>query len=339
VTDRTSGRPLISVLGSSGLLGTAIARELATRPVRLRLVGRRPTLVPPESRAAIEMRAADLTAPGAMAAAVAEADVVMLLAAHIGGARSWRVAAGDQMAERVNVGLMNDLIEAVRRHPRRRPPLVLFAGSMSQVGRADGPIDGTEPDEPLSAYDRHKLAAERALKAATADGVVHGIALRLATLFSRGTDPVNLDRGVVTTMMRRAFADQPLTMWHDGKVDRDLLCVDDAARSFSTALDGAASLVGRHWLVGTGRATSVGDLFALIAQAVAGQTGRPPVPVLSVSPAEHSVPTDLLDYVVEPSRFHAASGWRAQIELEDALTQGAAALARSEQAGTPVRPG
>jgi dTDP-4-keto-6-deoxyhexose 4-ketoreductase len=326
-------KQLITVLGASGLLGTAIARELAGRRVRLRLVGRRPSAVPAGLRAEVEVRAADLTVGDALADAIGDADAVIHLVAHMAGPGAWRVSATDPEAERVNLGLVHDLIRAVRARRPARPPVVLFAGSMSQVGRfSSARIDGSEPDEPLTAYDRQKLAAERAIQAASAEELLRGSSLRLATLYSQGTDPTLLDRGVVVTMTRRAFAGEPLTMWHDGTVKRDLLCADDAARAFVAALAQADSLSGERWLVGTGQATSIADLFTTIAKVVSTHTGRRPVPVVSVPPPEHSVATDQLDLGMDPSAFQKVTGWSAGVPLIEGLERVAAAVAR-ESAG------
>ncbi|GAA0821043.1 NAD-dependent epimerase/dehydratase [Streptosporangium amethystogenes subsp. fukuiense] len=324
----TAAKPLITVLGASGLLGTAVARELAVRPVRLRLVGRRPTSVPSGSHADVEVRIADLTRDDALASAVDGADAVIHLVAHMGNASTWRAAAVDPAAERVNLGLVHDLVDAIRTRRPARPPVVLFAGSVSQGGRSSSArFDGSEPDEPLTAYDQHKLDAERAIRAADAEGLIRGSTLRLATLYSRGTDPIALDRGVVSVMMRRAFAEQPLTMWNDGVPKRDLLCVDDAATAFVAALDRTDLVSGRHWLIGTGQATSVADLFTMIAKVVATQSGRPPVPVVPVPPAEHSMPTDTMDFVADPSMFQRATGWAPRVSLPDGLEGAAAAIA------------
>ncbi|CCH33139.1 NDP-4-keto-6-deoxyhexose 4-ketoreductase [Saccharothrix espanaensis DSM 44229] len=324
----------MTVLGASGLVGTAVTRELADRPVRLRLVGRRATAVPRGALAEIDVRQVDLREPGAVAAAVDGADVVIHLVAQISGASTWRVAATDPVAERVNVGLVHDIVEALRRQRPEKPPLVLLAGSMSQVGRATSArIDGSEPDRPLTTYDLQKMAAERAITAADAEGVLRGATLRLATLYSGGLDATDLDRGVVSAMMRRAFAGQPLTMWHDGTVNRDLLCVDDAARAFVAALDAPEAVTGGSWLIGTSVATSIAELFTTISKVVAATTGDQPVPVLSVPPAEHSVPTDLLDFVVDPSAFRRATGWVPRVALLDGLDRLATAFARDSAPG------
>jgi dTDP-4-keto-6-deoxyhexose 4-ketoreductase len=328
VTDSIA-KPSVVVLGASGLLGTAVTRLLSERPIRLRAVGRRPTVVPPNCRAEVEVRTADLTTGTHLADAIADADAVIHLVAHIAGPGTWRVAKGDRVAERVNVGLVHDLIAAVEARAKPEPPVVLFAGSMSQAGKALATrIDGSIPDQPLTEYDRHKLAAEQALKAATERGIMRGATLRLATLFGQGTDSTLLDRGVVAAMMRRAYAGQPLTMWHDGTVKRDLLCIDDAARAFLAALDHADAVTGRHWLVGSGQVISIAELFSTIAKLVSVCARKPPVPVVSVTPAEHAMPTDLIDFALDPSAFQRACGWLPQETLLGALERAAAAYAK-----------
>ncbi|GAB2737898.1 NAD-dependent epimerase/dehydratase [Amycolatopsis magusensis] len=322
-------RPLVVVLGASGLLGTAVLRELAARPVRLRAVSRRPASVPGDCPAEHEIHLADLTAPGALAAAVAGADAVIHLVAHLPGARTWRAADQGGVAERVNVGLVLDLIEVLRRRRPARPPVVLFAGSTSQVGTGgSGCLDGTERDVPQTAYDRQKVAAELALESATAEGVLLGATLRLSTLYSQGAGRVALDRGVVASMMRRALAGEPLTLWFGGAAKRDLLCVDDAARAFADALDHGNSLAGRHWLIGTGAGTGIAELFALIAEVAAEHTGKPPVEIASVAAPEGAVATDVVDFFGDPAPFRAVTGWRARTPLRSALENLAAALAR-----------
>ncbi|RZQ61304.1 SDR family epimerase/dehydratase [Amycolatopsis suaedae] len=325
----------MTVLGSSGLLGTAITRMLASQPVRLRLVGRRETTVPRSCEADVEVRTLDLATPGAVAEAVTGADTVFHLVAHISGASTWRVSSGDPVAERVNTGLVHDLVDAIRTERRATAPIVLFAGSMSQAGRVSkARIDGSEPDRPLTTYDKQKLEAEKAILNAHAEGLIRGSSLRLATLYTQGSDSPSLDRGVVAGMMRRAFAGQPLTMWHDGTVKRDLICVDDVASAFITAYQQIDVTAGRPWLIGSGQATSVAELFGMISKTVATRTGDAPVPVTSVEPAEHSMPTDLLDFVLDPSAFQSSTGWTARVPLLEGLDRLAGAMISESTATT-----
>ncbi|SER42458.1 NAD-dependent epimerase/dehydratase family protein [Actinokineospora terrae] len=309
----------VVVLGASGFIGSGIVRALAQRQVQLRLVARRPTPVPADAVAEVETRAADLRE--GVAEHVADADAVVHLVAYTDG--GWRVADGDKTAERVNVGLVADLVEALRSRPT--PPVVLFSGTETQVGLADRVrIDGTETDNPLSAYTRQKLAAENLLKDATRDGVVRAVSLRLPTIYGEQGD-----RGVVAFMARKAFANEPLTMWHDGTVRRDLVFVDDVTAAFLAALDHADALAGRHYVLGSGVGVPLRKVFELVAAEVSALTGAPPVPVVSVPPPGHMEPTDLKSVEVDASAFRMVTGWTTRVGLEEGVRRTVAATAGS----------
>ncbi|RKN11537.1 NAD-dependent epimerase/dehydratase family protein [Streptomyces radicis] len=317
--------PLITVLGASGFVGAAVTAALARRPVRLRAVSRRPPDVAGAGAASFEVHPADVTDRAALAHAVDGADVVVNLLLNSGG---WRAAEEDPRSELVNVGVIRSTADLLRRRRGTgRPPLVVYSGSASQIGvPPDAPIDGGEPDRPETAYDRQKLAAERALKEATAEGVLRGVSLRLPTVYGEPTGSGNADRGVVSTMIGRALAGEPLRMWHDGTVRRDLVHVTDVARAVEAAIDHPDRLVGGHWLIGSGESPALGDAFRLIADSVARHTGRPPVPVLSVPPPDHAPVTDFRSVLIDPWRFRAVTGWKPELSLAEGVDRTVAAL-------------
>ncbi|OSC71053.1 NAD-dependent epimerase/dehydratase [Streptomyces sp. 4F] len=316
-------RPLITVLGASGFIGSHVVAELAVRPVRLRAVARRPTVPAGLGRsvADVETCAVDLSRPGALAEAVAGSDAVVHLVAHLDGAGAWRAADGDSAAERLNTGLVQELADALRPTPAagRPPAVVLFASTAT-----------TAPDPastaPATPYERQKAAAERILADATAAGELCGVSLRLPTVFGPATAPA-VDRGVVSAMARRALDGEPITMWHDGTVRRDLLYVRDAATAFTAALDHARTLAGRHWSVGSGHATPLGDVFRALAATVASRTGGPPVPVRRVEPPAFASAADFRDVRTDPAPFGSATGWAPRVPLREALDRTVAALA------------
>jgi len=317
----------IVLLGATGFVGSAVLRELAARPVRIRAVARRPAAVPPGAAAVadIETRTADLTAPGELAAAVADADVIVLATLYRAAA-GWRVEEGDPAAERVNVGLVRDLVELLA--SSGAAPKVVFTGAVSQVGPTEKEVlDGSEPDLPVGAYDRQKLAAERLLLDADALGAVCRLSLRLPTVFGHVPGTSAADRGIVSGMARRALADEPLTMWHDGTVGRDLLPVEDVARAVVAAVDHAEALAGRHWLLGTGRSRPLGPVLTRVAELVAQHTGKPPVPVTSVEPPAHAEAGDFRSVAVDASAFNAVTSWEPHTPFDEALRRTVAHLA------------
>ncbi|MGY6655582.1 NAD-dependent epimerase/dehydratase family protein [Amycolatopsis sp. TRM77291] len=308
----------ITVLGASGFVGSAVTRALARQPIRLRAVSRR-RLTPPDGQAETTVVAADLTDRAALAEAVAGSDAIVYLLLADGG---WRVAETEE-AERVNLGVMRDLVDVVGGQP-----LVVYGGAASQVGVPPRePIDGSEPDEPGTPYDQQKLAAEQVLKKATADGLLRGISLRLPTVFGETlTEGANSDRGVVSAMARRALDGHDLTIWGDGTVRRDLVHVEDIAAAFTAALAAPDALVGGHWLLGAGRGDQLADVFRLVAKEMAGHTGRDPVDVVCVEPPSHAPSTDLRSVTIDSTPFRAITGWRPEISLPEGVRRTVAAL-------------
>ncbi|MET9513889.1 NAD-dependent epimerase/dehydratase family protein [Streptomyces sp. NPDC002994] len=311
-------RPLIVVLGASGFLGPAVIDRLAGLPVKVRAVARGLAPAPPRTVADIEGHRTDLARPGALAAAVEGADAVVHLAAHVGDGRSWRAAGED--SEQVNVGLMRDLVTAFE-HREAPAPAVVFASTAQAAGPSG---------LPRAAYARQKMAAEELLREATARGAVRGAVLRLSTVYGRSPLTGSLGRGVLAAMARRALDDAPLTMWHDGTVERDFLHVRDAARAFVTALDHLPGLQGGDWSVGSGSRVQLGDVFRSLADAVAERTGRPPVPVLSVEPPDFAAAGDFHTPECDPAAFGAVTGWSPSVPLHDGLDELAAELVAAQ---------
>ncbi len=316
---------LITVLGASGFVGSAVTRALAREPIRLRAVARR-RFTPEPGRAETTVVTADLTDRAALADAVAGSDAVVYLLLADGG---WRAAETEE-AERVNLGVMRDLVDVLG-DAGGPPPLVVYGGAASQVGVPPRePLDGSEPDEPATPYDKQKLAAEQVLKKATVDGVVRGLSLRLPTVFGEtATAGANHDRGVVSAMARRALEGQDLTIWGDGTVRRDLVHVEDIAAAFTAALANPDALVGGHWLLGAGRGDQLGEVFRLVAKEMAAQTGQNPVEVTCVEPPSHAPATDLRSVTIDSTPFRAITGWRPEISLPEGVRRTVAALTTS----------
>lgn len=309
-------RPLVVLLGATGFVGSAVLRELAGRPIRLRAVARQPAQVPADAEAEIEVYQRDLTEPGVVREVIAGADTVIHCIAYTSGAATWRIGDGDNVAERVNVGVAKDLADALAEHPHGLR--IVFTGAVSQVGPiAKEVIDGTEPDEPRGEYDRQKLRAERLLLAA-ATGAHRATSVRLPTVFGYGPRSTARDKGVVSAMVRRAFTGAPLTMWHDGTVRRDVVYVEDIARALVAATDHVEALAGRSWVLGSGRGIPLGELFSTIADLVAERTGVR-VPVVSVPPPEHAEAGDFQSVTIDSSAFRAVTGWQPALSVDDAL--------------------
>lgn len=292
--------PVVTVLGGTGFIGSAVAAELARAGLRVRRVGRRST---EPSVGSIETVRADLTEPGVVRHAVKGSDAVVHLAGHTDAVTGWRVAGDPSPARQVIVGILEDAVAALATEPDRqgRRPLLVLASSVA-VTTTDG-----------SGYAGHKAAAEALLAAADAVGSVRGVALRLPTVYGVGAVRPVLDGGIVATLARRALRGEALPLWGGGQVLRDLLEVDDAARAFAVVADPRTSVPGGVYDVGTGRSVALREVAALVRDAAA-RSGAAPVTLVDTPAPAYATAADLADVQVDPSALAAATGWHPLTE-------------------------
>jgi len=149
----------------------------------------------------------------------------------------------------------------------------VFASSCSIYGFAEGgPRKETDPLNPLTAYARSKIAAERALaQIDTGDMVV--TCLRFATACGM-SDRLRLDL-VLNDFVACALAHGTISVLSDGSPWRPLINVRDMARAIEWAISRTASSGGRYLAVNAGSTDwnyQVRDLAAAVAAEIPGTT-------------------------------------------------------------------
>ena len=92
------------------------------------------------------------------------------------------------------------------------------------------PTPETAPKLPVSPYGVSKLAGEYYLRALGALRGFEGVAMRYANVFGPRQDPKS-EAGVVSIFVSRLLANQPLTVFGDGRQTRDYVFVRDVARA------------------------------------------------------------------------------------------------------------
>jgi UDP-glucose 4-epimerase len=152
---------------------------------------------------------------------------------------------------------------------------VLHGAIASGVSRfvfisSGGAIYGETPDaadertqpRPENPYGRHKLEGERIV----AEAPIAGVSLRLSNVYGP-RQRSDVEGGVASIFAERLAAGLPLRIYGDGGQQRDFVHVADVVSAIMLAL-GDPSMDG-VWNVGTGAATSVNDLAALMIEAFA----------------------------------------------------------------------
>jgi nucleoside-diphosphate-sugar epimerase len=307
----------ILVTGGSGFIASAILARLREVRCRVRRLVR-PSRGTFEGGGLAEITdlEADVQAEDVWAAALAGVDLVLHLAAQT----SSSVADADPASDlEANVRPLLRLLEHCRRGGLR--PGVVFASAATVVGRCERlPVDESPPDDPLTAYDVHKLMAETYLRWYTRRGIVRGASLRLTNVYGPGPESRRPDRSILDRTIARALAGEALTVHRPTDRVRDYLYVDDAALGFLAAAANLTRLDGRHFVVGSGRGTTLREAWDLVAGTVARTTGRR-VEVLETDPPFPPSPIEARHFVADPRRFSDLTGWRPRVALPEGIAR------------------
>lgn len=309
---------VILVTGASGFLGSCLVRQLSMYRCTIRRLHRTLPLTRPidgDAVARIEDVAGDVQNPATWADATADADVVM----HLAGQTSVYVAAEDPDADlNANVRPVLHLIHACQ--AARRRPAVIFAGTATEVGltTTPEPVDEERPDRPVSIYDMHKLLAEQYLEAQTRAGALNATTLRLANVYGPGPTVGRSDRGFLNAMIKRALAGDALTVYGAGEFVRDYVYVDDVARAFVAAAASTATVTGRHFVIGSGKGTTIAGALECVSERVALRTGCR-APIRSVEPPAGLSPIEQRHFVAKTTAFMQATGWHPLVSLRDGI--------------------
>jgi len=203
-----------------------------------------------------------------------------------------------------------NVMEAARRSGARK---IVFASSGGTIyGDPDPsvlPIKETQPRRPLSPYGVAKSSVGDYLTAYRELHDLEFTALALANVYGPRQDP-NGEAGVVAIFAGNLLADRACTIFGDGHQTRDFVYVDDVVDAFARAAEKGGGLLLN---IGTGRETSVNELYEVMAAAVG--VNRPAVS----APAR---PGELQRSCLDPGKAGIHLGWRPWTSVAD----GAAAV-------------
>ena len=194
------------------------------------------------------------------------------------------------------------ILEGARKHGAQ----IVFSSTGGAIyGDCTTSAPEDSPCEPLSPYGTAKLAAEEYLRAYNRLYGTRHIALRYGNVYGPRQDPHG-EAGVVAIFLGALARGEQARIFGDGSQTRDYVYVGDVARATVAALGHEGGVFN----VGTGRETSVAELYELCAR-VAG----------SDLPAEHAPARlgELQRSFLDPTLAAETLGFRAMVDLEDGL--------------------
>ena len=293
------------VTGGAGFIGSHVADALLAQGHRVLIVddlssGRKENLP-----AAAEFHRLDIRSPEA-ASLILDSGVEVLV--HHAAQMDVRRSVADPVHDAsVNVVGTLNLLEAGRKSSLRQVIFASTGGAM--YGEQERfPADEEHPARPLSPYGVAKLSVERYLYFFHAEYGMDAIALRYANVYGPRQNPHG-EAGVVAIFLDRLLSGREAVINGDGLQTRDYVYVADIVAANLAAIGRPGFAI---YNVGTGRETTVVDLYRILADAV-GAAG----------PATHgpAKPGEQRRSVITSDLLARELGVRPQVQLENGLTR------------------
>jgi UDP-glucose 4-epimerase len=309
--ERKAGRkPLVALTGATGFIGQYLLKELPKRGYRLRVLLRRPTMLPEGCPSAV---IGDLAKPYNMAEALAEVDAVI----HTAGIASTMSGIPEDDYRLFNTEATVGFAKAAQRAKVKR--FVFLSSVRAQSGpTCDGVLTEERAPCPTDAYGRSKLAAEQGL----AETELDWVALRLALVYGPGVE------GNMARLINLARSPYPLPL-AGLKSEHSLLGLDNLVEAVDTVLAAEAPLR-RPLIVADPKPLTIGAMIAAMRQGLGRRPGLfyVPKPVLrgALRAAGRAEPLEPLfgSLIADPSALQQLN-WKPPVETASGL----AALMRS----------
>lgn len=271
-------------------------------------------------RAAIDVRLGDVRDARWVEAVCEDVEIVFHLAALI--AIPYSYTAPESFVDTNVRGTLN-MLEAVRRAGCAR----LIQTSTSEVyGTPDSlPIRESHPLKGQSPYSATKIAADKLCEAYFSSFGTPVVTLRPFNTYG----PRQSARAVIPTILSQLLAGQRVIRLGNLKPRRDLTFVSDTVAGFVAAAR-ATDVNGETIQLGTGRAESVGDVFAAACK-VCGVDATVEQDTARLRPDR----SEVMVLQSDPSFASERLGWQAAVGLEDGLAQTAEWIERNLASYSP----
>jgi nucleoside-diphosphate-sugar epimerase len=262
----------------------------------------------PASRSAMRILVADIRNLDAVQKAVAGQDVIFNLAGASGAAHSNKTPLKDID---VNCRGHLTLLEACRAVNSRVS--MVFPSSRLVYGRPQQlPVNEEHPVAPESIYAVHKLAVENYLFLYARSFGLKATVLRISNPYGPFQSREFRSYGIANRFIQAAVAGEAITLFGNGKQQRDYLYIDDLVDVLLRCAWSNNSNC-KIYNIGSGEGTRLSEMAKMAVAAVGkGKIERVPWP-----PDDQAIETG--DYVSDIRRATTELGWRPAIGIREGI--------------------
>lgn len=297
----------ISLLGGLGFIGSHIGRELVNRGYFVRVFDKlyaSHELIS-DFEDSVETVEGDVSRPEDVLAAVADTDIVINLI-HTTVPGSSMNDPGYDVAS--NVAAAANWLHQLGTTRVRKILYVSSGGTVYGVPE-NIPITEDHPTNPINSYGITKLAIEKYTAMYARQFGIDYCLLRPSNVYGPG-QRLHIGQGVIGVLANRTLHGESLEIWGAGTNLRDYLFIDDLVSGLMTLLSYDGPF--RVFNLASGKGHSVLDIVSILRR----QLSQLP-DVVHLPERSFDAPVNILD----SSRIHGETGWRAAVELEDGVTR------------------
>ena len=138
---------------------------------------------------------------------------------------------------------------------------LISTSTAAVYGSSPTPISETSQPNPISSYGASKLVTEYNLQAFSRFFGLNCISLRLFNVYGNGQ---STDAGVIRKFLKNISEKIPLEIFGDGTQTRDFVHISDVIQAFYCAIRNIEAKRGEVYNIGSGSATSINELAALL---------------------------------------------------------------------------
>ncbi len=307
--DGRAGPVRCLVTGGAGFIGSHLVEALLKRGDEVRVLddlssGRRANLA--EAGGRLEFVEGSIGREATIQAALDGVDLVFHLAGLVAVPES--LENPRKCIELNDLAVFNLYAAAAERRVRR----VVLSSSSAVYGEAPVPHGEDLCPRPNTPYALHKLLGEHYGLFFHEYRGLESVYLRYFNVYGPRQLPDSPYSGVISLFMDRLRRGEPGLIFDDGLQTRDFVYVGDVVRANLAAAE-RPGVAGEAFNIGCGRATTIGELYRLLA----GLAGRPDLAPSFLPPR----PGDIRHSRGPVEKAARNLGFRAEVALAEGLAQ------------------
>jgi UDP-glucose 4-epimerase len=197
---------------------------------------------------------------------------------------------------------------------RKFSPKIVFSSSANAFGWTETmPVNEIQRDNPVSLWSAHKILAENYLYIYALTHKISSVILRLSNVFGPSAREGCNQRVVLNKVIMSALENKQLTMFANRNCKRDFVYIEDVVRAFLLAGVQEGLDDSEMFVVGSGESKTFSDIWGIIAEQTAKQTGEEVQ--LRIDDSVKMAPLELRNFVADTAKFHEAVGWVPQVTV------------------------